>query len=61
MTAAAIRQGISQNVVQFVEAIAPVSSVVEFQARNSPAVVINTATDLLYGILNPAIRVASHA
>jgi peptide/nickel transport system permease protein len=25
------------------------------------AVVINTATDLLYGVLNPAIRVASHA
>ena len=25
------------------------------------AVVINTATDLLYGVLNPSIRVASHA
>jgi peptide/nickel transport system permease protein len=25
------------------------------------AVVINTVTDLLYGVLNPAIRVASHA
>ncbi len=25
------------------------------------AVVINTVTDLLYGVLNPSIRVASHA
>jgi peptide/nickel transport system permease protein len=25
------------------------------------AVLINTATDLLYGVLNPSIRVASHA
>jgi peptide/nickel transport system permease protein len=25
------------------------------------AVVINTVTDLLYGVLNPAIRVKSHA
>jgi ABC-type dipeptide/oligopeptide/nickel transport system permease component len=25
------------------------------------AVIINTATDLLYGVLNPSIRVTSHA